>query len=227
MNTSLSKAKALSIAFEGTAVLVIIYLLGNFYLMPYISNSLPFPTSSMLFSAVSPAVAIIYLLSRVKQFPHLGFAVRYFYVIIIGILISAASATAYIKYFPSAGGLVSTILVLPGPFYINLFLFLIWNPVTEEIVFRGYILELIRTRWNTIFAIVLSTALFVFPHVFFNGLRSPLYFSREFLGYLLLPMLPKVVFSVVVSIVYLRTGIMGAVLAHVVMNFYSLCLYAL
>ena len=87
------------------------------------------------------------------------------------------------------GELKSTICTI-----LNIFLAVIIAPVTEELFFRGYLLNRWKNKFNTIIAVVLTSFLFALFHA-------------DLLGAL--------IFSVILSLVYLKTkSIYGPVIIH-------------
>ena len=77
---------------------------------------------------------------------------------------------------------------------LNIFLLVIIAPVTEELFFRGYLLNRWKNKFNTIIAVVLTSFLFALFHA-------------DLLG--------SFIFSVILSLVYLKTkSIYGPVIIH-------------
>ena len=79
----------------------------------------------------------------------------------------------------------------------NLFAICIWVPVIEELFFRGFLLRLFMRRWGTFSAVVTSSLVFAVLHGHI-GLLIPLFIC-----------------SIVISLLYIRSGsIYPSILAH-------------
>jgi membrane protease YdiL (CAAX protease family) len=104
-----------------------------------------------------------------------------------------------------------SILALPAPYqYHAVFSLVIWSPLLEEILARGYFFELLHKEGNPFFALVLSTALFVVPHGIWGEWGA---------GLVLITFS-----SIVCTFAYTQGGIWAAAVTHVFANGFILFL---
>lgn len=98
-------------------------------------------------------------------------------------------------------------LLLSGAFFAVIACF-------EEVIWRGVILHYFQKRWNQTFALAISSLLFGISHL------SEVGFGFPFMIYV-------TIVGVIFGTVYLKTGLLGAVITHSGYNFCVMLLLAL
>ena len=114
-------------------------------------------------------------------------------------------------WFDKVNADARALLELHGvPFYLTVFALVTRLPFLEEILFRGYFLELLNDHIGTVASTILSAGFFVVSHGIWDGFgaQSLLYF----------------VDSLIFTFVYAQGGILAAGLAHTFVNGYVLVL---
>lgn len=97
--------------------------------------------------------------------------------------------------------------------YINIFWFVIWTPITEEVIFRGYYIKLLSDK-RPIYSLLITSILFVAFHLIFNNYAFNLTMLLNGASFFF--------FSMIVGAIYLRTGIISPILIHIFSNVYFL-----
>jgi len=98
--------------------------------------------------------------------------------------------------------------------FMSLFLSIVLSPILEEVLVRGCYFEVLRRSWGDRSALKISTVLFVVPHLIWGG---ALYLHP--LSLLLLTLA-----SVLYTYLYIVGGLVPAIAAHMLWNFYVACL---
>jgi len=93
----------------------------------------------------------------------------------------------------------------PFYYYLNMFLIGLLGPFLEEAFFRGTLFELLNRSQTALKALLWSSALFTFAHIW-GGFNVNLVFM--FIG------------SVVFTVAYIVGGLVASVFVHVFMNIY-------
>jgi membrane protease YdiL (CAAX protease family) len=199
----------------GFSILFGTNVVNGFFLRPLLAEIFPqFPwiTLGLLLSVTNaPLAAFIYLILRIGFVPKFSIERETF-------LWSVGTGMALIWTVNSAQTLVlgqisvqmqGILNASPSYYLLNLFLLILWGPFVEEIFFRGYFLEILYQKHSTLKALLFSSALFTFGHVW-GGFNGSLVFI--FLA------------SVVFSLVYIKGGLVASILVHIFANadfFYS------
>lgn len=210
-----SKIKSVIIVLEGFGALIAFHAIGGYYCAPKVAGvfpKLPLLTVSMLSSsAISPVIAIIYLALRTKFIPKFTIKKEIFMYILAGIVM--AWIVVFVSVIVSGKGDVFTqeILKTPYPYYyLNLFLLILWGPLLEEILFRGYFFEILRQKLNNTRALLFSSILFVIFHGIWGGYGINLFFIF--------------LYSVIFTLMYIQGGLIASISVHALVNFYLLYL---
>ena len=102
----------------------------------------------------------------------------------------------------------------PYYFELNLFLSIIWGPFIEEVLFRGYFLEILKSSWSVKASILVSSLLFTIGH---KGLAEILLNGK---WHYIMSVLMIFLSSVVFSAAYIRGGLLAAAIIHMFANLY-------
>ncbi len=193
-------------------IFLLIHIGGGYYLFPTLCKIF-LRTPSILLqiissSAISPVIASIYMLVRCRFFPKINLnktvllsalagAVASWLIILIGSVL----------FFGDSDPLIKQALELRSyDLYVLLFIVTIWNPIFEESLVRGYFFEVILKKYNTIVAIVISSILFVIPHIMWDfNLYNVFFFF---------------LISVVLTAVYIEGGLVASAMTHSFVNLY-------
>jgi membrane protease YdiL (CAAX protease family) len=222
------KTKSIRIIFEGICINVIAHAVGGFYLAPVIAkvfNDVPSLTISLLSSAAfSPFAAIIYIAIRLRIIPSFKANKNTFVYIIAGIAVALLLRHLITSISGSKYKFVLEVLQTPYPYiYINLFILLIWTPVVEEILFRGYFFEILENKWGLLIALISSSIIFALIH----GLWGVLWLEGLTVG-IIISFLLWLFFiflgSLLLTAIYIKGGLIAAIMVHVFMNSYLLYL---
>lgn len=88
------------------------------------------------------------------------------------------------------------------------------TPIVEELYFRGLLLRALQRRWGTVWAVVLSSVVFGLVHL-----------NQPNVEALVLAMISLSAFAVLLALVTLRTGRLGAaIIGHAIFNGWTLVL---
>jgi len=177
--------------------LIAAHAAGGYYFAPLLEEKFPqlfFSNVMMLSSsAISPLIAIVYLAVRVKIFPKVSINKRVLTYLLSGVIM------AWIIAFTSVllGGMETPFeLKVPHPYYyLNLFLIVLWMPILEEILNRGYFFEILRQDRGGKMALLFSSILFVLLHGIWGRIDMSLIFIF--------------LYSVIFTLVYMKGGLIG------------------
>lgn len=201
--------------FEAIGVLLISHLVGGYFLGPLIArvfNNIPLVTVEIVSSsALSPLVVLLYLALRigwvgklninreVLMYALAGITMSFFLVFIEAILLGKDITFA------------QEIIDAPRPYsYLNMFLVIMLGPIAEEVLFRGYIFEIMQDTWGKTFACIGSTMVFVILHGLLGSFDASLIFIM--------------LYSVIFLITYLQGGLVSSISVHVFVNSYLIYL---
>ena len=206
----------LSVA-EGTIVLILCQVVGVCLLGDILHShypSAPTLTVNILSSsAIAPVLTIFYLWLRTKCLPKFVLNREALLTAISGMVLVFIVSLLYVMIF-KYNTFVKNLLSSPGNYKeINIFLFVIWGPLLEEVLFRGYILNLLKS-YGKITALLITSILFATLHLLFAGFSIDLY--------LLVESIFLVIYAMIYGVCYLNGGIVSAILAHVFCNLYFL-----
>jgi membrane protease YdiL (CAAX protease family) len=209
------KIKSVIIVLEGFGVLIAFHAIGGYYCAPKVVEvfpEIPLITVSMLFSsAMSPVIAIIYLALRTKFIPKFTIKKEIFTYILAGIVMAWIVVFISVLLSGKESSFAQEILKTPRPYYyLNLFLFILWGPLLEETLVRGYFFEILRQKLNDIIALVFSSILFVIPHGIWGIFSINLFFIF--------------MYSVIFTLMYIQGGLIVSISVHAFVNFYLLYL---
>lgn len=210
-----SKIKSITIVLEGFGILILSHIVGGYFCAPKLAevfSELPLLTISILSSsAISPIVAIIYLALRAKFIPKFSVKREILMYILSGMVM--AWIVVFLSVLVSGKGdtFAQEILKTPHPYYyLNLFLLILWGPILEEILFRGYLFEILRQQMNSAVALLFSSVLFIGLHGLWGVFGINLFFIF--------------LYSVIFTLLYIQGGLIVSILVHVFVNSYLLYL---
>ena len=200
--------------------MIVLHGLLGYFLVPkaivVMSNIPVLSVNILLTSVLAPLLTIIYLMLRLDHSPNIYFD---------KIVIMVSTASIVVLWFIA---LFEILIIGPSNIFvkqllssyvsyvnINIIWFILLAPILEEILFRGYFYDLLR-QYGELIAIVLSSLLFVIPHVLFAGISIDIVVIIQ----------AVIIFmrSMVLSISYRYGGLVASVLAHIFINAYSLFL---
>lgn len=205
------RSKSAIVVLEGFGVLIVTHAIGGYYCGPWLAETfieLPQVTVAMLSSSsISPVIALIYLGLRTKFIPRFNVKKETFIsllpIIVMAWIVVFVSVLLYGKESLFGQEILKT---LPPYYYLNLFLVVLFGPLLEETLSRGYFFEILKQSWGNTKALLLSSVLFVIPHSIWGSLDISLFFIF--------------LFSIVFTLAYIMGGLVTAILVHAFVNFY-------
>ena len=211
---NLSKGKNIIVVLEGFGILIISHAVGGYYFSPKLAevfSKVPLVTIEMLSSsAISPIIAIIYLIWRTNFVPKLRLSIRketLLYFLSGIVLVWINNFIGMLFFWDKEMPLAKEILNVTTPYYyLNLFLVILWGPALEETLTRGYFFEILRRNWGTTIALLLSSLLFVI----FHGMWGTFDWGLLFIF----------IDSVIFTMMYIEGGLVTSILVHSFVNFY-------
>lgn len=211
MSLELSKSKSFGIALEGFLIWVVSWILGEFFAISLaeMNPDMPLISAEMITSpGISPLMAIGYMWLRLRYIPIVMVNQEVFLGTCAGILLAWLVTFMGVLFLGREVSLAQEILkTRHSPyFYPTLFLFVAWGPFLEETLARGYFFELLRRSWGDPAGLVVSSFLFVIFHAIFGGVGLGLLFIF--------------LWSVILTIVYMQSGLIASILTHMFVNFY-------
>ena len=122
------------------------FCFGNFF--SFVLPDSPKLTINILSSsAISPIAAIVYMGVKQKYIPSHIINRETFFTSISGIMLTWLVCLIEVFIFGPSNAFIKQIISTASLYYyINIFWFLIWGPSIEEIFFRGYIYEKLRSK---------------------------------------------------------------------------------
>jgi membrane protease YdiL (CAAX protease family) len=200
-----SSTRPVRVVLTGFALSFVTKGIVGLFVQPVAARALasipPLTLSLLLAVTVSPLITMTYLKARTGYFPKVTGKKDGF------VLFSGAGCVAVWGVMLLQGFLldkhspfVHDIMNAP-PFYYysNLGLFILGGPFVEELLYRGFFLEILRRKQTTSWAVVITSFLFTLGHLW-GGLDIGLLFV--FLG------------SVIFSFVYIRNGLVASMVVH-------------
>lgn len=208
---ALSKSQSIIVTIEGFAVDMISHWIGGGYfgwILSELYPDMPEITAGMLASSdISPVIAMAYISLRIKYMPAFRIKSKKIENLLAGIVLAWIVVFLQTLFLGKEISLAEDILNLPRPyFYVSLFSLMVWGPLIEETLTRGYFFEILRRKWGDTVALLISTLLFIIPHAL-GGYGLPALFFT-FLG------------SAVFTFVYIQGGLIPAILTHMFVNSY-------
>lgn len=205
--------KSILVALKGFGILIIAHAVGGavgvYLLAPRLAfYGIPLVTVAMLSSsAISALVAIIYLKLTTKFFPNFSPKKAIFLYLFSGIFASWIVSLPQVLLLGKESAFIQDILKTSYPYYyLNLFLFILWGPLLEETLYRGYFFEILRRDWGNGKAFLFSSILFVF----FHGLWGTFNINLFFIFF----------YSAIFTLLYIEGGLVASIIVHSFVNFY-------
>jgi len=211
LNIEISKTKSAVVVFEGFAVFLIIHSIGGYYFAQKLSAIYPdvpcLIVSIASSSAISPVIAILYLSLRLKFVPGFALNKKIFLYAIVGIILAWIVIFIKILFIGKESLFSQEILKTPYPYYyFMLFFVLVWGPILEETLTRGYFFEILRRQWGEVVALFISSFLFLVPHAIWGTIGVELFFI--------------LLYSIIFTLTYMQGGLIASILVHAFVNFY-------
>lgn len=205
----IARYKYLIYVTEIVVILIISYAVGGLLLGPWLSDifpSAPNRTIGMLSSSTfSPLATSLYAMARFKNIkPSINKrdTVRY---TLIGIVLSAATSLASLYIVGNHVISINEIWSLGrGYFIVSVFLLTVLGPTLEEILFRGYLYELLAKELSSILSLIIVSLLFYLIHAILGGFSIGTFFT--------------LIFSVVFTFAYINGGLIASMISHILAN---------
>lgn len=206
------KAKYSIVVIEGFVISIVFHLIGGYFIAQKIGevfHNIPNLSIAIFSSSIfSTLVAIIYMWFRLKLIPKVVLN-RYVFIysiplaIVVCLVIFASVVYTGNEYIILAKRIAS----INHPYFLpTLSMLIFWGPCFEEILYRGYFFERLRSDHGNLIALFISSFLFVFFHGIFGGFTYRLFFVFFY--------------SVVFSFSYMGGGIFSSIITHSLVNFY-------
>jgi membrane protease YdiL (CAAX protease family) len=144
----------------------------------------------------------------IATFFLVGIAVAAIYTIILKLL-PTWKASAF-NEFSIQNNLIYVLLL---PISIDGFLYIIFGPLSEETMFRGFLYGILRKKYGFVIAAIAQTILFGFFHVDF--------FKGQIISQLIIRMIPGIIF---VAFVEKFNSILPAIISHAFINYFLIIL---
>jgi len=175
--------------------------------------SIPIITLAQGSLFVTYTTTIIFLLYRTKIKPYFYFGKEVLLYSALGIIIIWLShgVLALIYVNANNSSVIEFVNYKDSYKYINLLSIIILIPITEEILFRGYLINILK-KTGVLVSLLVTSVLFVTVHLIFHKYGSPL-------G-MLVNGIYIFFFSMTVGFAYIRAGLMAAILVHIFNNLY-------
>ena len=170
----LTRVNSLIIVVEGFLVYQASHFLGGnlvaFVLLQKYPQMPPITAATIGSSDIPPLVAILYMSLRVGWYPNLKFGYCVLPGAVGGIVLAWLVSFGALLFFDKENTEAQEILSLPKPYlYHGLFSAIVWNPLLEEVISRGFFLEILRNQWNLVSSVIISTLLFAGSHWLWAG----------------------------------------------------------
>lgn len=218
----LRENKETIILLEGFVLQQIVHKIGSSYFAIMLFDMfphIPWITIAMVSSsAISPIVAIVYIALRLKFIPKITINPKKILLpLVSGIILTWLIIFLGVIMFGKESSFAQQIFYIPHPYYYpTLFLFVIWGPFIEETLYRCYFFEILRNKWGTTIALLLSSLLFAVSHALWIG-NYPFFIYLFYLLYMFLV-------SVALTLVYMEGKLITSTLVHSFANIYFLIL---
>ena len=211
----LSKTKSLLVVIEGFVVQIATHWISLKHLpqrLVEFNPDLPWITVGMVSATISPLVAITYMCIRLQLIPKMITESKIFRSSAIGIILAWLVVFTQVLFLGKGDPFTLDILQTrsqPAYFHLTLLLLVIWGPLLEEALNRGYFFETLRMNWGTAVALPISSFLFVS----FHGIFMTIYYGG--IGY---EMIFITLYSIIFTAVYMRGGLFAAFVTHMFVN---------
>lgn len=150
---------------------------------------------------------MVYMSLRLNYIPPIGLRKKVIESIVFGVILSWLAVFIQTLFLGKEISEAKDILRVAHPyFYPTLFLLVVWGPILEEALTRGYFFEILRVKWKDTFALLLSTFLFLLPHGIWGDFGIGLFFIF--------------VYSLIFTAVYVHGGLFASIATHMFVNFY-------
>jgi len=202
---------------EGFIVFVVIKLLMIVLatvLVGMLSNANKTTIYVLTSGIFSTLLAILYLWIRTKYMPKIKIHYDSIMYSIAGVIFMWFFLYIGLLFFGFNDVYIKKLIGVSGVYkYINVFWFAIWSPVTEELIFRGYFLEMLSHK-KPVIALLITSLLFVTLHIIFS--------LNPYNYLMIISCASFFIFSMIVGFVYLHAGLMPAIIVHMFSNIYFL-----
>jgi len=217
------RRRQIILVLEGFGVLIMAHFFPWFFLKPLlviIFPKAPEKTLSLLSSsAISPIIASFYLFARTRMIPKIIINKKEMvYIVLAGMVGIWINESLMLLIFGERMQLFDkSVKSVSVYIFIDIFFYTIWAPLIEELLFRGYFLEILKSKWNNVSACLLSSLLFVLPHILLSpGILSVT--DGMLIGAFIF------INSIIFSMAYIQGGLISAFIVHAFSNFYRLIL---
>ena len=199
---------------EGFALLVISHRLANQYLVSSlvkIAPDLPWITAGMIVATLSPVTASIYMMLRMRYIPPLFVKTQTLVAVIGSVILAWLVLFLEALFLGKEMPLAQEMLQAQPYLHLMLFLLIVWGPLWEETLYRGYFFETLKQPCGDTLALLFSSFLFAGFHGIF------IFIYEGSVGYdLVFIFLTSIVFT----LAYVQGGLTAAVVTHAFVNFY-------
>jgi membrane protease YdiL (CAAX protease family) len=206
-------SRSVFVVLKGFGVLIIAHAvvgaIGVYYLGPkLVTRGIPLVTIAMLSSSATSALfAITYLKLTTNYFPIFKVKKEIVPYVFAGVVATWIVSIMQVFFLGKESAFIQDILKTSHLYYyLNLFLFVLWGPLLEETLYRGYFFEILRRDWGNGKAFLLSSILFVF----FHGLWGVFNLSLLFIFF----------YSAIFTLLYIEGGLVVPIIVHSFTNFY-------
>lgn len=217
LDGNLSERNAVRVVLAGFGISFLTTGIVGLFVQPVAARVLvaipPLTLRLLLAVTVSPLITMIYLKTRTSYFPKIT-AKKDGFVLTSGAGCVAVWGVMLIQSFllDKQSPFVHDISnAAPFYYYSNLVLVIFVGPFVEELLYRGFFLEIVRRKQSTSLAVVFTSLLFTIEHLW-GGLEIGLLFV--FLD------------SMVLSFVYIRNGLVASMAVHAFANALFFFLYS-
>ncbi|MGE5305011.1 MAG: lysostaphin resistance A-like protein [Alphaproteobacteria bacterium] len=213
-----SKNKSIMRVVEGFALLVICHWLANKFLtftLVKIAPGFPWITASMMVATLSPVIASIYMFLRTRYVPPLFVKTQTLVAIIASAILAWLVLFLEALFLGTKMSLAQEMIQAQSHLHLMLFLLIVWGPLWEETLYRGYFFETLKQIWGGTLALLFSSVLFTGFHGIF------IFIYEGSIGYDLVFIF---ITSLVFTLAYVQGGLTAAVATHAFVNFYLMYL---
>jgi membrane protease YdiL (CAAX protease family) len=208
--TDMSRGRSLRVVITAYAAMGLSGLLCGLFLRPWMESTFPIlPPSTvdvLMPGIIPPFVCLSYLLVRIGFVPRLIVKKEVILYSFGGTVMAWFVVCMHTLTF--GHGAISDLNIAGPYYYVNLFFLMIWAPLVEETIYRGYFFDILRQKLRTPFALLLSSLLFTLAHIDLSvGFEPNLAFI--FLC------------SIVFSLVYVEGGLIASIWTHFFLSAYS------
>jgi membrane protease YdiL (CAAX protease family) len=205
----LSKFENVNIVLEGFLILLAAHFLGSEFItravLTFYPNT-PLLTAAIIGSSnISALVAVIYMALRSWEFPAAIVGPHLITGAVGGVVLSWLVTFLLLVFYEGIVPYIKDVLSLPAPYkYHGIVSIVLWSPLIEELMARGFFFELLKRRWGLLYATLGSTFLFVLAHAIWGGFGFSLFILS--------------LYSFAFTFAYVQSGLFGSVVSHVFVN---------